>query len=171
MTAALLLRLDRLSRSIAPVTLTIGLLIVAALPLRLPGLARIAPDVALIAVFYWSVYRPDLFPAAAAFAVGLFQDVLIGGPIGVTAFVLLLVHGLVRGQRRFFVGKSFVVVWWAFGLIAAGAGLLGWIAAMALAFAPMSLLPGAFQWLLTLALYPFLTWLFARTQASMLGRH
>ncbi len=170
MTAALLLRLDRLSRSIAPLTLSVGLLIVAVLPFRLPGLGRIAPDVALIAVFYWAVYRPDLFPAAAAFLLGLFHDVLIGGPLGASAFVLLLAHGLVRSQRRFFAGKSFPVVWWAFGLVAAGAALIGWIAAMVLAFAPVDIAPALFQWVLTMALYPFLTWLFARTQASVLWR-
>jgi len=170
MTAALLLRLDRISRSVAPLTLCIGLLIMAALPLRLPGFGRVAPDVALIAVFYWSVYRPDLFPAAAAFFLGLFNDVLIGGPLGASAFVLLLAHWLVRSQRRFFVGKSFAVVWWAFGMVAVGAGLIAWLVAMALALVPVSITPALFRCVLTVALYPFLTWLFARTQSSVLAR-
>ena len=170
MTAALLLRLDRISRSVAPLTLCIGLLILAVLPIRLPGFGRVAPDVALIAVFYWSVYRPDLFPAAAAFFLGLFNDVLIGGPLGASAFVLLLAHCLVRSQRRFFVGKSFAVVWWAFGMVAAGAGLIAWLVAMALALVPVNVMPAIFRCVLTVALYPFLTWLFARTQYSVLGR-
>lgn len=170
MTAALLLRLDRFSRSVAPLTLCIGLLIMAALPFRLPGFGRVAPDVALIAVFYWSVYRPDLFPAAGAFFLGLFNDVLIGGPLGASAFVLLLVHWLVRSQRRFFVGKSFAVVWWAFGMVAAGAGVIAWLVAMSLALAPVGIAPALVRCVITVALYPFLTWLFARTQSSVLGR-
>lgn len=170
MTSGLLLRLDRFSRAIAPLTLSLGLLMIAALPFRLPGLGRVAPDVALIAVFYWSVYRPDLFPAVAAFLLGLCQDALIGAPLGTSAFVLLLVHALVRSQRRFFAGKSFVVVWWAFGLIAIGAALVKWLTAMMLALAALAIAPALFQWVLTIALFPFLAWLFARTQASVLER-
>jgi rod shape-determining protein MreD len=168
MIAALLSQLDRISRVIAPLMLSIALLIVAMLPFRLPGLARVTPDVALVAVFYWSVYRPDLFPPSSAFLLGLFQDVLTGGPLGASALVLLLVCGLVRSQRRFFLGKSFGVVWWAFGLVAAAASLIGWVAAMVLAFAPIGPAPAMFQWVLTFSMYPFLTWLFARTQASMI---
>ena len=43
MSSGLLLRLDRFSRAIAPLTLSLGLLMIAALPFRLPGLAALRP--------------------------------------------------------------------------------------------------------------------------------
>ena len=53
-------------------------------------------------LFFWSLYRPDLFGAGAAFAIGLAHDALAGLPLGLTSLVLLLVRHLVVVQQRFF---------------------------------------------------------------------
>ena len=78
-----------------------------------------APALPLIAVFYWTLYRPDLMPPVAAFVIGLLQDILGGLPLGVSACVLVGVHAAVNTQRRFFIGKSFAVVWLGFALVSA----------------------------------------------------
>ena len=39
-------------------------------PLNLPGFAVVMPSFALMAVFHWTVYRPDLLPLSAVFASG-----------------------------------------------------------------------------------------------------
>ena len=126
------------------------------------------PNVGLIAAYYWGIYRPDLFPATAAFAVGLWQDVLTGTPLGMNALVLLAIHWFILSQRRFFQGKSFAVVWWAFALVATATAALLWLIAMAYHARLLDATPAAFQGALTVALYPFLTWVFARTQHAVL---
>src|SRR5262249_19168190 len=117
---------------------------------------------------YWAIYRPDLFPASLAFAVGLIQDALMGTPVGLNALLLLSVHGVVGTQRRFFQGKTFVVVWSAFTMIAFGAAFVGWILGMGLASALIVPWPGLFAMLLTVALHPFATWILARVHGAAL---
>ncbi len=168
MPLGLLLRLDRLARNLTPLILSFGLVIFSATPLRIPDFGPVAPNVGLIAAYYWGIYRPDLFPAWAAFAVGLWQDVLVGTPLGMNALVLLAIHWFILSQRRFFQGKSFAVVWWAFALMAAAAAALLWLMVMAYHGRLLDATPAAFQGALTVALYPFLTWAFARAQHAVL---
>src|SRR3546814_20093008 len=44
------------------------------------------PDFALMAIYYWAVVRPNMFPVYAVFVVGLLTDLLSAGPIGLWAF-------------------------------------------------------------------------------------
>jgi rod shape-determining protein MreD len=134
---------------------------VASVPFGLPYLSDVTPFLSLMAVYYWSIYRPDLIPAVVVFMGGLLQDVLTGGPIGLLALVLVLVHGIGVSQRGVFLGKSFQVEWWGFGLVTIGAILFAWIAA-SLYFATF-IDSRAFivQALLTVAIYPLVTRLFS----------
>ncbi len=168
MPLGLLQQLDRIARNLTPLTLGFVLVILSATPLRIPEFGPIAPNVGLIAAYYWGIYRPDLFPASAAFALGLWQDVLVGTPLGMNAVMLLAMHWFIRGQRRFFQGKTFAVVWWAFALVTTAATFLLWLTSMAYHGQLLDAAPAVFQGLLTLALYPFLTWVFARTQHAVL---
>lgn len=161
-------RLDTIARRILPFALTVLLALAAAVPTHVPGLAPMVPAVALISVYYWTIFRPDLMPALAVFAIGLFQDILSGMPLGVNALVLLLVYGIVLGQRRFFLGKSFLVMWWGFLLIVAGAFTLVWLALSALGTTLFDPMPAVFQAAVTLAVFPIFTRLFIRTQQALL---
>jgi rod shape-determining protein MreD len=168
MPTGLLQRLDRLARDMTPLFLSLVLVIFSATPLRIPDFGPVAPNVGLIAAYYWGIYRPDLFPASAAFVVGLWQDILVGAPLGMNALVLLAIHWFILGQRRFFQGKSFAVVWWAFALMAAAAAVLLWLIAMVYHGRLLDATPAAFQGALTVALFPFLTWVLARAQHAVL---
>jgi rod shape-determining protein MreD len=137
------------------------------MPLYLPGYGAVAPNVALMVVFYWAIYRPDLFPAAIAFGVGLLQDALMGTPLGLNALVLLCVRGVVVTQRRFFQGKTFAVVWSAFCIVALAAAFAGWLLRMMLAGVLIAPWPGVFSSALTFALYPFATWFLARVHGAI----
>ena len=161
-------RLDTIARRILPFAITVLLALAAAAPSRVPELAALMPAVTLISVYYWTIFRPDLMPALAVFAIGLFQDILSGVPLGVNALVLLLVYALVLGQRRFFLGKSFFVMWWGFLLIVAGAFTLIWLALCALEATVLDPMPAVFQGAVTLAVFPIFTRLFIRTQQAML---
>ena len=160
--------MDAAARNLFPLGLALAALLLGATPLYLPGYGMVAPNLALMVVFYWAIYRPDLFPAAVAFAIGLVQDALMGTPMGLNALVLLAVHGVVTTQRRFFQGKAFAVIWWAFGFVSLGAGFLGWLVMVAFSAALIDPLPGIFAVLLTIALYPLMTWLLARIHHAAL---
>ena len=129
MTSGLWHRFETAVRGLTPFVLTLFLAMLTVVPLRIPDFAPITPVLTVIAVYYWSIYRPDLLPMAAVFGVGLFQDALAGTPLGLTALVLLAVQYAVITQRRFFHSKTFLVEWWGFMLVAPVAAFVGWLLA------------------------------------------
>jgi rod shape-determining protein MreD len=91
------------------------------LPVSLTGGLFPAPLLALIAVYFWALVRPDLMPPYLVLFVGLFEDLLSGGPAGVWATGFMAAYALVDRQRENLAG------------LAGGAAVLGFAAAMALA--------------------------------------
>jgi rod shape-determining protein MreD len=160
--------MDTWVRHLVPFGVTLFLLLLTATPTHLPGFAGIAPMLPLMGVYYWAIYRPDLLPAWLAFVIGLLSDIVDGTPLGVTALVMLLVQGTAASQRKFFLGKSFAVTWWAFGLLAAGAVSLSWLLASLLIGRAIDPIPAMFVYLMTLCFFPILTWFLARTQMAFL---
>lgn len=161
-------RMDTWLRQLVPFGATLVLLLLAAMPTRLPGYAGIAPMLPLMGVYYWAIWRPDLLPAWVAFLVGLLYDVVGGTPLGVNALVLMLVQGIAASQRRYFLGKAFMVAWWAFALLAAVALGLCWLLVSMLRGLTVDPLAVGFEYLMTLGLFPPLAWVLARTQAALL---
>ncbi len=80
----------------------------------------------LMAVFYWSAYRPTLVPLWFVFLMGILLDLLSGAPVGLNAMVLVMVRWLVTDQRLFLTGQPFMIVWIGFVLVCAGAALCQW---------------------------------------------
>ncbi|MBT4489218.1 MAG: rod shape-determining protein MreD, partial [Rhodospirillaceae bacterium] len=109
MAAPLTNKVANFGRSGIPFAISVLLILTAILPYGLPKSSLAAPVLALISVYYWSVFRPELMPAGAAFLLGLMVDVLSGGPPGLNALILIIVHWAASGQRRALAGKSFAV--------------------------------------------------------------
>lgn len=161
-------KMDTWVRHLVPFGVTILLLLLTAIPTHIPDYSGIAPMLPLMGVYYWAIYRPDLLPAWASFLIGLVYDIVAGTPLGVNALVLLLVQGTAASQRKFFLGKSFAVTWWAFGLLTGGAIGLAWVLISLIKGRALDIMPVVFEYLMTLALFPLLTWALARTQLAFL---
>jgi len=163
-------RLDLIVRFSTPFILTLAFVVLAQVPLHLPGFAEVAPILPLMAVYHWTIYRPDLLPAVAVFVAGLLHDALSGMPFGVNAAVFVIVHMVVMSQQVFFQGKSFPVIWMGFTLVAAGAVVLTWLL-NALIFSAITSVEAAFvQYLVTIGAFPVLAWLLTRWQRSVLAQ-
>lgn len=167
MISATLQRLDKSARQLAPFLSSVILVMLSALPVYIPGYGQVAVDVGLMTVFYWAIYRPDLFPAIAAFVLGLWQDILVGSPIGLHALILLLANWAIVSQRTFFQGKSFAVIWWCFSLVALVASLVSWVIVCGLNVTLVSPVPVLFQAALTVGMFPFMAWFLARAQHAI----
>ena len=153
--------LDRVSAGLVPCVVAALLATLSAVPAHLPA----APNLGLIAVFYWTLHRPEAMPAFAALVLGLWQDILLGAPIGLHGVGFLLAHAAITFQRRLFSSMSFVVLWWAFGLTASLVAGLWWLATAVHHWRVVDPTPLAWQIALTVAVYPFLTWLFAKIRS------
>lgn len=168
MKSSLWLRLDLAVRRLAPLLLTLVLVILSQVPMQLPAAMPIAPAFAVISVYFWGLHQPDVMPAPVVFAVGLFQDILSGLPIGLNAFLLLVLYGLVVSQRRYFFGKSFGVLWWGFAMVAIVTGFLEWAMMSILSAQFLAVTPVAVEQLTTAALYPVVAYIFVLTHRSIL---
>jgi rod shape-determining protein MreD len=154
-----------------PFVMTLLFAIFSVVPLNLPGFAVVTPAFTLMAVFHWTVYRPDLMPLSAVFAVGLLLDLLNGTPyLGLSALSFLLARTAVMGQRQFFVNRTFPVVWLGFLIIAAGYFAFLWVAVCLLHAGFVGLRPFVFQALLTIACYPVGSYILALAHRAFLMR-
>ena len=71
MNTALWQKLDQAARNITPFLLTLVLVFISVLPTRIPIYAEVAPVLALVAVYHWAIYRPNLMPLWCVFLLGL----------------------------------------------------------------------------------------------------
>lgn len=144
----------RLFKAAAPTLLGIFGVIILALPIRFFDGAVPTPIIPLVIVFFWSIYGPNYLPALSVFLIGLLQDLLTGGPLGLWAGVYLVAQFVVMSQRSYFMGREQKVVWLGFALVAVGASVILWLV--------MSLMSGVLlpagalllQMLATVMIYP-----------------
>jgi len=162
-------RLDQRVRHALPFVVTFLLILLVATPTRLPGFATIAPQLPLVAIYYWAIYRPDLLRPWMAFALGAVADIVGGTPVGISSLVFLAVIGVAGTQRRV-LGRSFLMAWWGFAMIGAGAVLLEWAMCSLILGALLPPQAAIFQFLMTMAFYPLLAWAFVRAQITLLRR-
>jgi rod shape-determining protein MreD len=151
-----------------PGTTTFLFTLLSLLPFPVPSFGSIAPSFALMAVFHWTVYRPDLLPPGAVFVAGLLLDLLNGTPyVGLSALALLLVRTAVLNQRRIFSHRPFSVLWLGFFGAAAGAFALEWAFVSLMQVEFLAPRPFVFQTLITAACFPIGSYVLALAHRAM----
>ena len=144
----------------APSLILLFGVILLSVPLRLfQGLVP-TPILPLLIVFLYALYDPESLPAPVIFAAGLLHDLLFGEALGPWASVYLLTAVLVSTQRTYFLGRARDVVWIGFAVAAMAAMLVLWAEMSVLKGAWLPLLPAAYQFLITVLLYPAAAWVF-----------
>jgi rod shape-determining protein MreD len=96
----------RFFASPVPFVLVVILVMFANVPVSLTGGMLPSPALALAAIYFWVLVRPDLMPPAAVFAIGLLEDLLSGGPPGLWAAGFLAAYALTDRQREILAGLS-----------------------------------------------------------------
>jgi rod shape-determining protein MreD len=167
MTDTLWQRLDQAARNLAPVALTILLLILSLVPWRLPFLPPLGLSLIVISVYYWTIHRPSLMPLAAVFAIGVVADLTGGAPL-VSPLVLVAVAGVSLSIRRWLVGASPIIVWGGFVVAVFDAAIFAWLLMWYVSGTMPAAGPGLSGALLGAAAYPLLASLFTRVQRVIL---
>jgi rod shape-determining protein MreD len=103
-----------------PHTLMAFLILLSFAPLSFAGVDLSSSSFVLMALYYWAIYRPTLYAPASVFGIGLLIDFISGMPPGLNALLFVLIQWLIREQRRFLMGQTFVVKWIIFGLVLTG---------------------------------------------------
>ena len=118
-----------------PMLICVLATVLLATPLRVFGLALPEP----------------VFPLAMAFAWAVFW----GGPQGLWPLCLLAAYAAVLAARRLIMGQDFLFMWGWYGLVIAAAFGAGFVLMSMDAGAPPNVLAVVWQYLATLALFPF----------------
>jgi rod shape-determining protein MreD len=160
--------LDELVRKMVPLAVTVLLVLVALMHMPIPGFPELAPMLPMMAVFYWSLHRPELLPFWAVFLIGLVIDTLTGGTLGFNALMLLLVAAFVRPQRRYLFDKGFAAHWFVFMVVVTMFEFLRWVLMAAVAHTFVSLGAPSLRVLLAIALFPCLSWFLLRVDQAVL---
>ncbi|MCB9947273.1 MAG: rod shape-determining protein MreD [Rhodospirillaceae bacterium] len=162
-------KLDVSARSSAPAAVTVVFVLLGVTPLQIPLYGPVASVLPLIALYYWVIHRPDLLPFSIVFLVGILQDLLTGAPVGVNALVYLVTSWLILTQRRTLAAMPFLILWWAFAMVALLAGLLEWAVYSAIYAEIMPVRPAAYRVLVTASVYPILAGVLHLVQRGFLA--
>lgn len=87
----------------------------------------IRPEIGIISVFYWVLYRPDLFNMFTVFFLGVISDVLSVIPLGTNTMAYLMVYLAVNNMRSFFNNKPFNIIWFGFVFVFLMAEFAKWL--------------------------------------------
>jgi rod shape-determining protein MreD len=162
-------RVDSAFAPLLPIATTAAAAVLMLLPVRIPGYAALTPAFALMAVYHWTIYRPDLLPPLAVFAIGAGQDLLSGAPLGVGALVLLLARAAVLRNRRHFVNRGFPFIWAGFTLLTAAASGFLWALYQVIDGGLADPRGAMFQAVLTISLFPVASVLRGRAQRALMA--
>lgn len=155
-------------QGLVPLAIGLGSVLLLNTPLRLFEGHIPTPIFPLILIFFWTIYDPDFLPTFATFLIGMLQDMLLGGPIGVWASIYLIVQYAILSQRDYFLRRDQHVVWLGFALSAAMAGLLLWLSMSLFSGAWLPPLPVVWQMLVTVAFYPVLAVIFSKVHKRVI---
>ncbi|HEY4029207.1 MAG TPA: hypothetical protein VGM25_02605 [Caulobacteraceae bacterium] len=139
----------------------VGTLLFAA-PIRVFGLRPPEPVFAVVLVFAWAVLRPTILAPLFLLIVGLFDDLVWGGRMGLWGLGLLVAYGFVLVTRNMMSGQGRLMmwVWWA-ATLSVCMGSIYLTVRMLTGNAPDPLAVAG-QWLPTVLLYPVADRLIAR---------
>ncbi len=158
-------------RAALPFISTFVLILLMQVQYRVAFLDNLFPFLSLLAVYYWCIYKPQLMPVSMVFILGLLQDLLSGGPLGMMALALILVRTLVMGQGRQLPERGFLFNWLVFFIFALLFGLTTWTIASIYLKETQNLWNVLGQSMLTIAIFPVIFWLLSRLNHRLLAEN
>jgi rod shape-determining protein MreD len=117
------------ARMAVPFVLGLLLAVLSFVPYGSPELSIVMPSLTLPLVYYWSIYRPETMPFWAVFVIGLWQDILVGGSLGLMALLLVITRGVIDSQRQVLLTQPFGVIWAGFALFSGLLTAAAWVIA------------------------------------------
>lgn len=151
-------------RAIPAFALTLLLAVFSMRSFELSDLITLQLLLVLHPIYYWTIFRPSLFPAWLAFLLGFAIDLVNGGLLGLNAFLLVFASLVITKQQRYLLSQPFPTQWAGFLFVSFAAEGIRWLvicAANMTMFSPASALTSA---LCSAAIYPL-------TSLVMLGTY
>lgn len=147
------------------VTLLLALLVYAT-PARLTRSTDLMPLLPLITLFIWSTIRPYFIPPIVIFIVGLLQDLLTGGPMGIWVFAYLLSLTIMRVRKEDATTRDMGPLWFRFVATIAIAVVFAWIAGSLANSSPAPIQPMAIEAAASILMFPLIALISVRKRSS-----
>ena len=155
-------------KKVSPFLLAVFFILLVRIPIGTGISSYIIPMVGLMYVFYWTINRRRVVPVWSIFFLGLLEDFISGGPIGILSILLVVVHSGLDNQRRFFVNRSFLVSWTGFSIICIGISVIYWFLEAFHFGGFLSPTPLMFKVFSTIIFYPIFGWIFGKYDRAVI---
>jgi len=152
----------RMLAGAGPGIFTLFLLLVFRVPFTDSDAGMYIPLFSLIFTYYFRLHFPQSGRLWFIFILGLLEDFLSGGYLGLTPFVLFLICALFERQRKVFLQGTFLAEIFIFLFFSLGISVLYW---MLTSFIEARLVPGLpffIQGLVTALVFPVYVFLIGR---------
>ncbi|MEE8259198.1 MAG: rod shape-determining protein MreD [Sphingomonadales bacterium] len=146
----------------SPAIFTIFLILFIRVPFEDSDAGMFIPTFSLVFTYYFRLHFPQYARLWLIFLLGLLEDFLGGGYLGLTSLILLLVSALFERRRNIFLQGSFLTEIFIFTFFSLAISVVYWILA---SFIMAELLPGLpffFQGLMTALVFPLYVFLIGR---------
>lgn len=147
-------KLEILARFCSAYCLLSVFLMLDMISFNVPYFNEIRPSFTLMALFYWSIYRPSMVPSWLAFLLGLLIDIVSGLPLGLNALLYVIVARIIQSQRKIFMGQVFLSIYIGYVLASAGVAALEWAIFSLIGFEIVAFKPVMGSMLLGFAFFP-----------------
>lgn len=147
-------KLEIFARFCVAYSLVVVFLMLDMISFNVPYFNEIRPSFTLMALFYWSIYRPSMVPSWLAFFLGLLVDIVSGLPLGLNALLYVIVARIIQSQRKIFMGQVFLSVYIGYVLVSSGAAALEWAIFCLIGFEIVAFKPVMGSILLGFAFFP-----------------
>ena len=114
-------------KGMIPFFMTLVLMLLNFLPTHIPFSHFLRPDISMICIYFWVLYRSDLFGLVSVIILGVASDSLSGTPFGINLFVFLLTYVLTLTYWSYVYAKSFLISWVGFALVLASGLICKWL--------------------------------------------
>lgn len=128
----------------------------------IPLTGSVRPCFIVCVLYFWAIYRPTLLPALLIFIFGIIYDLFLDYPLALHALMFLITFMIVKKQRLFFLGQSYIAIWLGF-ILTSGLFLIVEYLFFSLIFNMLlPLLPLLGSFLLTVIAFPLLSYIFIK---------
>lgn len=128
----------------------------------IPLTGSVRPCFIVCVLYFWAIYRPTLLPALLIFISGIIYDLFLDYPLALHALMFLITFMIVKKQRLFFLGQSYIAIWLGF-ILTSGLFLIVEYLFFSLIFNMLlPLLPLLGSFLLTVIAFPLLSYIFIK---------
>lgn len=148
--------------TVGPYLFTVLIILLARVPFQDAAAGPLIPIFGLIYTYYFRLHFPHAAGLAFIFLLGLLEDFLSGGYLGMTPLVLLLVAALFERHRNLFAQGTFVTETVTFVFFSLGVSLVYWLLTSFVEASFLPPMPFLIQGLVTALAFPFYVLVIAR---------